>query len=72
MIKITLNPTPDPLQFLLVFEGRPNDTDELDELYAALMTHQFLGMAWKESNKFEALIGKIESNGPDPAGSGTV
>jgi len=67
MIKVTLTPTPDPDQFLLAYECNGN-TDELDELYATLATYIPIGIAWKESNKFEVLIGKVQQNSPDPTG----
>lgn len=68
MIKVSLELTPDPKSFLLAFEcnGAP---DELDELYATLMSGKMIGAAWKASNKFEVLIGKIGKDDPDPAGS---
>lgn len=67
MIKVTLTPTPDPDMFLLAYECN-GDTDELDELYATLATHGPLGIAWKDSKKFEVLIGKVRQDAPDPAG----
>jgi hypothetical protein len=67
MITVKVSPTPDEDKKLLSFsvEGKNNEErDAIDELYAVLMTHRFLGLRYKDSNTVEALLTQWKNQEP--------
>lgn len=62
MIKVSILKTPEEDKLILSFEcnSASGAQDELDELYRVLMTHKFLGMGWKDSDRFEALVQEVQ------------
>jgi hypothetical protein len=67
MITVNVLPTPDAEKKLISFsvEGKSNEErDQIDELYAVLMTHRFLGLRFKDSNTIEALLTQWKNQEP--------